>query len=162
MIPDYLALADRIRHELADLERVVLRAERGLEAARQRPEDQDLYIDSVALNLHDFYSGMERILQQIGATVDGNIPAGQQWHRAMLQQMQAELPTLRPAVLSAKTIQMLDEFLRFRHVVRNIYAFQFDPERIMRLVDQMRPTWMQAQAELLLFASFLEQVGKEL
>jgi hypothetical protein len=55
---------------------------------------------------------------------------------------------------------MLDEFLRFRHVLRNIYAFQFDPERVTRLVYQARPTWVQVKKELLAFASFLEQVGK--
>ena len=56
---------------------------------------------------------------------------------------------------------MLDEFLRFRHVVRNIYAFQFDPERIARLVSQMRPALVQVRMDLSTFASFLEQVAKE-
>lgn len=53
MISAYFDLVARIHQELNDLERVVGRAERGIEAARQRPEDQDLYIDSAALNLHD-------------------------------------------------------------------------------------------------------------
>ena len=38
MIIAYLTLAARIDQELDDLERVVARAERGIEAARQRPE----------------------------------------------------------------------------------------------------------------------------
>ncbi len=61
MIKDYLVVASRIRQELTDLERVVTRAERAITATHQRPEDQDLYIDSAALNLHDFYTGLERI-----------------------------------------------------------------------------------------------------
>ena len=125
MIEDYLIVADRIRQELGDLERVVTRAERAIKAARNRPEDQDLYIDSAALNLHDFYAGLERIFHQIATTVDGNLPTGREWHRALLQQMQTDLPDLRPPVLSAEARQAVDEFLRFRHVVRNIYAFQF-------------------------------------
>jgi hypothetical protein len=44
----YLVAAGRIRQELADLERVVGRAERAIAAARRRPEDQDLYFDSAA------------------------------------------------------------------------------------------------------------------
>jgi hypothetical protein len=60
MIEDYLIVADRIRQELGELERVVARTERAIEAARRRPEDQDLYVDSAALNLHDFYAGLER------------------------------------------------------------------------------------------------------
>ena len=110
MIEDYLIVADRIRQELGDLERVVTRAERAIKAARNRPEDQDhedvdgallaelewvvaraeraisaarhraedqdLYINSAALNLHDFYAGLERIFHQIATTVDGNLPTG--------------------------------------------------------------------------------------
>ncbi len=161
MIEDYLAVADRIRQELSDLEQVVARAERAIAAVRQRPEDQDLYIDSAALNLHDFYAGLERVFQQIATTVDGNLPAGQEWHRELLQQMQSDLPDLRPPVLSAEAAQAIDEFLRFRHVVRNIYAFQFDPDRVERLVQLMPSAFRQAQIELLAFAEFLEQVGKD-
>lgn len=159
MIEDYLVVAGRIRQELADLERVVARAKRAITAARQRSEDQDLYIDSAALNLHDFYAGLERIFQQIATTIDGNLPGGGEWHRDLLHQMQADLPDLRPPVLSAETAQALDEFLRFRHVVRNIYAFQFDRERVARLVQLMPSAFQQAQTELFTFAEFLEQVG---
>lgn len=92
--------------------------------------------------------------------MDGNIPSGHNWHQDLLQQMHMELPDLRPSVLSAEAIQMLDEFLRFRHVVRNVYAFQFDREQIARLVKQMQPAWNTVRQELLAFASFLEQVGR--
>ena len=92
MIEDYLVVAGRIRQELADLKRVVARAERAIGAARHRPEDQDLYIDSAALNLHDFYAGLERIFHQIATTIDGNLPVGREWHRDLLHQMQIDLP----------------------------------------------------------------------
>ncbi|MFQ6014650.1 MAG: hypothetical protein ACE5NP_04320 [Anaerolineae bacterium] len=161
MIEDYIVLASRIRQELADLERVVARAERAIAAARQRPADQDLYLDSAALNLHDFYAGLERIFRHIATTVDGSLPTGRNWHRDLLQQMTIDLPNLRPPVLSAETIKALDEYLRFRHVVRNIYAFQFDPDRLEQLVKQARPAFTQTETELLAFTQFLEQVGQE-
>ena len=161
MISAYLNLVTRIHQELHELTRVVARAERAIQAASGRSQDQDLYIDSAALNLHDFYAGLERIFQQIGSTVDGNIPTGHNWHRELLQQMQSDLPDLRPPVLSTETVGILDEFLRFRHVLRNVYAFQFDAEQIARLVTQLHPTWTKVQAELAMFASFLEQVGND-
>ncbi len=161
MIEDYLIVADRIRQELGDLERVVARAERAITAAHRRPEDQDLYIDSAALNLHDFYAGLERIFHQIAATVDGYLPAGQAWHRDLLQQMRTDLPDLRPPVLSAESRQAVDEFLRFRHVVRNVYAFQFDPESVERLVQLMPSAFQRAKTDLFAFADFLEQVGQD-
>jgi hypothetical protein len=159
VIADYLALADRIRQESVELARGVNRAERAVRAARERPEDQDLYVDAAALNPHDFYAGLERIFEQIGSTVDGQIPRGRDWHRRLLQQMQSNVDNLRPAVLSHEAGKLLDEYLRFRHVVRSIYAFHFDPERIERLVGQMRPVFEQVRVELLTFVSFLERIG---
>jgi hypothetical protein len=75
--------------------------------------------------------------------------------------MGLDLPKVRPPVLSSESIKKLDEYLRFRHVVRNVYTFSFDPERIGRLVKDLEPTFRQIQEELLAFASFLEKVGME-
>ncbi len=106
-------------------------------AARKRPEDQDFYLDSVALNLHDFYAGLERIFRYIASHVEQSVPTDGEWHRELLRQMNVEVPSVRPAVLSVESVQALDEYLRFQHVVRNVYTFNFDPERIERLVGQI-------------------------
>jgi hypothetical protein len=37
--------------------------------------------------LHSFYSGAERILEDIARTIDGNIPAGPVWHIGLLVQI---------------------------------------------------------------------------
>ncbi|MEW5827861.1 MAG: hypothetical protein AB1846_03150 [Chloroflexota bacterium] len=63
--------------------------------------------------------------------------------------------------MSKATLQQLDEYLRFRHVVRNVYTFQFDPERIGKLVNDLQPVLAQTRQELLIFANFLEQIGTE-
>jgi len=156
----YAVAAGRIRQELTELERVVARAERAVASARRRPEDQDLYLDSAALNLHDFYTGLERVFQHIAATVDRSVPASRDWHRELLGQMGLTLQQVRPAVLSAGTMKALDEYLRFRHVVRNIYAFEFDPERIERLVQPLCRAFEQVRSELLTFANFLERLAQ--
>ena len=74
MIQRLVISAERIHQELADLEQVITRVERGMAAGQQRPEDLDLYLDAVALNIHDFYTGLERIFRHIAATVDGSVP----------------------------------------------------------------------------------------
>ena len=132
-----------------------------MDTARNNPADTDLYLDSAALNLHDVYSGFERIFRQIAATVDDNLPAGADWHRELLEQMGLDLPKIRPAVLTPDSIQHLDQYLRFRHVVRNIYTFSFDPERIAKLVTEMDAVFPQIRQELTVFASFLEKVGTD-
>jgi hypothetical protein len=107
------------------------------------------------------YSGFERIFKQIAATVDGNMPASTEWHRELLEQMGLDLPKVRPPVLTSSSIHRLDEYLRFRHVVRNVYTFSIDPERIGRLVNELDGVFDQVRQELLAFTSFLEKVGME-
>jgi len=127
----YQVLTGRIRQELADLEIIVNRAERAMTAAtRSTSENQDLFIDSVALSLHDFYTGLERIFSQIATVVDESMPEGREWHQDLLNQMGIAWSDLRPQVLSTETISFLDEYRRFRHVVRNVYAFEFELQRI--------------------------------
>jgi hypothetical protein len=64
---------------------------------------------------------------------------------------------VRPAVISGDTFLTLNEYRGFRHVVRNVYTFKFDPDRIGRLVDNAPEMLHQVSSELLAFADFLEQ-----
>lgn len=159
MIESYLVLAERVRKELGDLERLVARANRAVSTAKKNPQDADLFLDSASLNLHDVYSGLERIFKQIAATVDGTVPTSAEWHRELLEQMGLDLPKVRPPVLTREAIQSLDEYLRFRHVVRNVYTFSFDPERVGRLVTELDAVFDQVRQELSVFADFLEKVS---
>ena len=159
MIESYLVLAERIRKELDDLSRLVARAQRAVTTARKNPQDADLFLDSASLNLHDVYSGFERVFKQIAATVDGTVPTAAEWHRELLEQMGLDLPKVRPPVLTRETIQGLDEYLRFRHVVRNVYTFSFDPDRIGRLVKELETVFEKTKQELSAFADFLETVS---
>ena len=150
-----LRLADRIRSECQDLALAVERAQEGWRRAERSADD--LYLDSVALNLHGFYAGLERMFELIATTVDGQLPTGEHWHRLLLEQMASESPGVRPAVISDATRQVLEEYRGFRHIVRNVYTFRFDPAKMQRLVEDAPTTFAQTQAELLAFASFMEQ-----
>ncbi|WP_416672242.1 ribonuclease toxin HepT-like protein [Egbenema bharatensis] len=44
------------------------------------------------------------------------------------------IPSVRPAVLSFETRDRLDRYRGFRHVVRNVYTFNLDPEQIGLLI----------------------------
>jgi hypothetical protein len=113
---EYTALAGRIRQSLLDLQRVVDRADFLLGQALQK--DDDGYLDGVALNLHGFYGGVERIFEDIARSVDQSIPGGPEWHRDLLLQMANELVSVRPAVITSDTRHCLDEYRGFRHLVR--------------------------------------------
>lgn len=149
-------LVERIRGEVEDLDRVVDRAEKAWSRAADDAGEQEMFIDSVALNLHSFYSGVERIFELIARHVDGELPSGDMWHRDLIRKMARDKGRVRPAVVGAQASSTLDEFRRFRHLVRNVYAFELLPERIQPLVEGLPTLWERLRSELLAFADFLE------
>ena len=153
-----LRLAGRIQDEFVELVRVVDRVQEGLQRA-QRSAD-DFYLDSVALNLHSFYAGLERLFELIAANIDGSVPQGSNWHQILLNQMATEVANIRPSVISAESRDSLDEYRGFRHIVRNVYTFKFDPVKVQKLVEKMPGVFEHVREELLSFANFLEQKAK--
>lgn len=150
------ALAGRIRGYLVELEKVVDRAI--LLSDKAIKSGDDGYWDGVALNLHNFYSGVERIFEDIARTIDGDIPSGSDWHIGLLVQMAAESSDRRPAVISSMVRDILDEYRGFRHVVRNVYAFNFRPSRLKELVNGLPDCFNSSKQELLTFAQFLDSL----
>ncbi|MEX1352793.1 MAG: hypothetical protein AB1Z31_34290 [Desulfobacterales bacterium] len=67
-------LAGRIQAELRELKVLVERIELGMQKAKTQSDD--IYLDSVALNLHGFYSGVERLFKKIAGTIDATLPEG--------------------------------------------------------------------------------------
>jgi hypothetical protein len=147
-------LAARIKEYLLDVERVVERIYQLQEKALRTGDDG--YWDAVALNLHSYYSGIERICEDIARTMDEVLPNGPDWHRVLLMQLSVGVPERRPAVFERDTRLCLDEYRGFRHIVRNVYAFNFRPERLNELVERLGDCFSRAKHDLTVFVDFLE------
>jgi hypothetical protein len=152
----YRAVAGRIRQELPALERVAQRAESSLGDARH---GDDRYVDAAALNLHAFYSGVERLFGLVARQVDESIPEGANWHSDLLRQMAAPIAGVRPPVLTADLQTRLDRYRGFRHVVRNVYTYNLDTALVGLLVDELPETRRALAIELTTFADFLDAVS---
>lgn len=75
------ALIARIHSYLDELVQVIDRVE--LLSGKAVSTGDDDYWDGVALNLHGFYSGVERIFEDIARSMDETTPEGLDWHRAL-------------------------------------------------------------------------------
>jgi predicted nucleotidyltransferase len=135
----YAPLIGLIQQNLDELAQLTTSAQRLL-LKFQQTQDED-YLGTLALDLHSFYSGAERIFQEIDQTVDGSLPDRSDWHRRLLRQMSAEIPDARPPVISQHTRNLLDDYCAFRHVVRNIYTFNLRPDRLQPLVETLPDTF---------------------
>ena len=97
----YSELADRFRREVKDLDRVVHRTLQAWERAKAAATDQDIYLDAAALNLHGFYSGLERLFELVARHLDRSQPSSETWHRDLLQMMKSDVADVRPALIDA-------------------------------------------------------------
>jgi hypothetical protein len=64
---------------------MVARLVKRIEAILAGMHSPDFYVDAIALNLHDFYTAIERIFQQIARHLDQSEPKGTSWHRDLLR-----------------------------------------------------------------------------
>jgi len=93
--------------------------------------------------LHDFYNGVERIFERITIELKGELPEGKEWHTLLLQQMETE------SIINHSLALRLLDYLKFRHLFRNLYGNKLDWNRLRRLSDGVLDT----------LASFHEQIN---
>lgn len=115
-------LTQRINDELVKIEETLERIHRGLENIDVLPVQAREFIENtIATDLADVYKGIERIFERITREVDMHVPRGSTWHKDLLAQMAEQRPERSP-VISEQTSLQLEELLKFRHRVNNIYG----------------------------------------
>ncbi|MGB9660643.1 MAG: hypothetical protein ACPL5F_01325 [Moorellaceae bacterium] len=138
---DLLLLEARIKEEVENLERLKKSLkDRGFWSTTSKTKlrhSDEFTLRALASVLLDYYTAVENIFEQIAKTVDGSLPSGQEWHKDLLLQMKLEINGIRPAVISQETFTYLDEYRKFRHLVRNIYGFNLIPERLEPLLARL-------------------------
>lgn len=87
--------------------------------------------------LHDFYCGIEKIFERIALSLDKEFPDGGNWHVELLLQMGKPEEDVRDKIISENLTAKLKEFLRFRHLYRNIYGFDLKWDRIKPLCAEL-------------------------
>lgn len=152
----YPALAARISQELVDVRRSVERA--AMLMAKAADQGDADFLDGVALNLHAFYTGFEHIFEAIAREVDNSVPSGPEWHRDLLVQMSGGITDVRPPVVGDEARRCLDAYRGFRHVVRNVYTYNLDANRVRELTIGLQECCAKVAADLEAFTGFLDSM----
>jgi uncharacterized protein YutE (UPF0331/DUF86 family) len=156
-IPD---LISEIKDELNHIETLVRDIREVSSEIPKSRRKQRVYEESLALKLHNFYTGCERIFQKIADDINGSVPRSVDWNKRLLRSMSLEIEKVRPSIISKETAKTLEEYLAFRHVVRNIYGFEIDSERLHRLIEKLYGVHERFKKELNIFLDFLRRLIK--
>ena len=158
--PRFAVLRADIARELDHVQRLVTEAEEWGDRLADWPDT--IRVRSGGGILHDFYCGVERIFRHIAVRIDDDLPSGSDWHIQLLQRMATSIETVRPAVLDPSTTYQLDEYLRFRHVFRNVYGFDLEWERCQGLLRGLPAVFERLTQQLAAFDEFLCTLEREL
>jgi len=155
----FAVLRADIGQELDHVRRLVVEAEEWLPQLAGWPDA--VRVRTAGSILHDFYCGVERIFRHIALGIDQDLPGGADWHVRLLQRMVTPIETVRPAVLDRELARQLDEYLRFRHLFRNVYGFDLEWERCHELLSDLPATFERLAQQLGLFDEFLCTLERE-
>lgn len=149
-------LIRRIAAEHSEIERVVAQIGEALQHIEEAPARyrQGAEIE-IARYLYEIYMGMENIFREIARDFDGDMPAGAEWHKALLKQM-TETREARPPIVSQKTFGLLENLLGFRHVFAHIYSVKLNYEETEKNAKRVGELAAELFAELDTFIAFLE------
>lgn len=109
--------------------------------------------------LHDFYTGLEIVFEKIARETKEGLPTGEAWHRDLLNVMSLDIPETRPPVISRSLTKELYEYLRFRHLFRNIYVYELSWERMEPLAKNFPRVLDNVIADIVVFCDFLRTVS---
>jgi hypothetical protein len=119
----------------------------------ERANPDPIELAALAAMLHSFYNGIENLLKRIAVEMGEGLPAGDVWHRRLLDQM-AKPADARPAVLTEELRTRLRLYLDFRHVFRHSYTFDLRWEKMRDPALHCVETLAALRGSL---AAFLEQ-----
>lgn len=154
-LPD---LISEIKNELQLLDHLVGDI---VEVSKTMPRSlkiRNVYEESLALKLHNYYTGCERIFQKVAEDINGGVARSLDWHKRLLNIMSLNIENIRPPVILKATAKELEDFLAFRHVVRNIYGFEIDPERLDGLIKKIKRTQNGFKRDIEKFLVFLKRM----
>ena len=130
-------LAAEINDELDALDALV-------QELAHAPESDDSYARRARGSiLHDFYNGVERVFERVARELNGGVPKAEQWHRELLNDMALAVPEVRPPLIEQPLAGTLHEYLRFRHLFRNVYGTVLETGR-MRILEERLPDTLAA------------------
>jgi hypothetical protein len=123
-----------------------------------RPPDV-LELNGCGKALHDLYLGIERALLRIAREL-GGVPAGDSWHRDLLEDASLDVQGVRPAILQASTVTELRPLLSFRHRYRNLYFFDLEWQQVHARLERVAALGPAVERDLRAFIETLRHMDR--
>ena len=102
---------------------------------------------ALGLFLHSFYNGIENIIKFIIKEEHGKLPSGNKWHKELLDLCFSKTKEDKQ-LFNANLQFILDDYLSFRHFIRNTYSFKINWDRMEYLILNIDKNWKDIKTEI--------------
>ncbi|MCP4751777.1 MAG: hypothetical protein GY866_12855 [Proteobacteria bacterium] len=108
----------------------------------------------------DFYTCLETLFLRISRFFENRLQQDK-WHSDLLHKMTLSIKEIRPAVITDRTFNLLNEFLKFRHFRRYYFEFEYDWDKIDYLERKYQQVKSLLKNDLDSFHHFLDRIDQE-
>jgi hypothetical protein len=136
----------KIEFEIAQIDRLLDETSPLLKLANNKTPDM---IETAALGLflHSFYNGIENIIKFIMRDKYRKLPSSNKWHKELLDLCFVK-DNKQNELFSDQLKSVLDDYLSFRHFIRNTYSFKIKWERMEHLILNIHNNWNDIKGEI--------------
>lgn len=133
---------------------------------------EKLYIDIIAVDLsiyekrylfsmktQQFYTALEDLFKQIAKAFENHIESLDTYHKALLTRMNLEIPKIRPAVISTKSLVFLDKLRAFRHFIRHAYDCELDEVELHLIQSKLIQEFPHVTQDIKKFRLFVQELA---
>ena len=132
---DLAILKADLAAQLQSVERVFVMLE---QRATGLTPDNSEKLESVAYQLHNFYSAIEDLLKIVATYFENNVSDTARWHSLLLQRMTQPVQGVRPAVIAVESYALLNALRAFRHFFRHAYGIPVDFAQLQSNLEKAR------------------------
>jgi len=132
-------LSDELLLEISQVDRLLDESKPLFDSCKQKTPGYT-EMAACAMILQSFYNGIEKMLILIFQHYDGQLPKDCNWHKKLLNNAFMPDKNRKPVFSNISKIE-LKEYLKFRHFIRNAYAFQLEWNKMKNLTTDIHAFW---------------------
>jgi hypothetical protein len=136
----------KVEFEISQIDKLLNETMPLLQLAHTKTPDM---IETAALGLflQSFYNGIENVLKFIIKEKYGKLPSTYKWHKELLDLCFIKTNEQKE-IFSEKLKIVLDDYLSFRHFIRNTYTYKIKWERMESLIINLDKNWIDIKTEI--------------
>jgi hypothetical protein len=112
-----------------------------------------------SMKTQQMYTALEDLFKQIAKPFENHIEKLEIFHKELLIRMNMDIPKTRPAVISTKSLLLLDKIRSFRHFIRHAYDCELDPEELLLIQQRLKKEFPLVQKDLKKFRDYITKLS---